>query len=459
MFLKRIFAIVLLSLFFNQISYLNLLADPCINFKEAVNAKTVNPIPFEKKNGFGIFFGYTWNKLGKKIILRDNKQYPVVSLSLSSKLTEGTVIKSINGTDLSKLGDDAIDTYLETTSSPTVVEYFDNITKKIYKTQIFKKDFNLINFYFSKFFINTIGGIEAKEGFFNLDYSYEIYYDRTDLKEEGKFLQDEKCSFPKTELKKLYFPDENVYLKQFDKDKDKVFQKISFSFNKEDDVTFAIQENSGISKIRQKFDFSDFPRDKQTLMIPIESILTNDIERKIPRIFRIVPSENLFQQMNEFKKINFLQEWRVLNVNVFNSWNKGDNTILQIDIKRYATSYFYKIILPILLIFAVAWSVLWIPPKEQWVESRLTTSIVALLSLIAYNFVFQDDIPKIDILTRLDKFILWSYFFCSIPIFTTIFLSRIADKSQQRAIQRNRLVRYVGGVLYASGTLYFLQTI
>ena len=172
-----------------------------------------------------------------------------------------------------------------------------------------------------------------------------------------------------------------------------------------------------------------------------------------------MPSENLFQQMNEFKKINFLQEWRVLNVNVFNSWNKGDNTILQIDIKRYATSYFYKIILPILLIFAVAWSVLWIPPKEQWVESRLTTSIVALLSLIAYNFVFQDDIPKIDILTRLDKFILWSYFFCSIPIFTTIFLSRIADKSQQRAIQRNRLVRYVGGVLYASGTLYFLQTI
>ena len=56
----------------------------------------------------------------------------------------------------------------------------------------------------------------------------------------------------------------------------------------------------------------------------------------------------------------------------------------------------------------VAWSVLWIPPKEEWVESRLTTSIVALLSLIAYNFVFLDDIPKLDILTSLDLFV-WSF--------------------------------------------------
>ena len=94
---------------------------------------------------------------------------------------------------------------------------------------------------------------------------------------------------------------------------------------------------------------------------------------------------------------------------------------------RISNSSEYKIIIPILLILAVAWYVLWIPTED--VGSRLTTSIVAFLSLIAFNFVFQDDIPKLDILTSLDKFILLSYAFCAIPIFTTIRLSKSIEKN------------------------------
>ena len=129
---------------------------------------------------------------------------------------------------------------------------------------------------------------------------------------------------------------------------------------------------------------------------------------------------------------------------------------MEILIERNANYYIFKIILPVLLILIVAWSVLWIPAREEWVESRLTTSIVALLSLIAYNFVFQDDLPKLDILTSLDKFVLLSYIFCAIPIFTTIFLSRFIDRgagSQKRATRRNRVIRYVGGATYIFGTL------
>ena len=52
---------------------------------------------------------------------------------------------------------------------------------------------------------------------------------------------------------------------------------------------------------------------------------------------------------------------------------------------------------------------LWIPTYK--LDARLTTSIVALLALIAYNFVFEGDIQKLDYLTDLDKFILLSYIF------------------------------------------------
>ena len=102
-----------------------------------------------------------------------------------------------------------------------------------------------------------------------------------------------------------------------------------------------------------------------------------------------------------------------------------------------------------LVILLVAWSVLWIPIISSQLETRLTTSIVALLALIAYNFVFHDDIPKLEYLTNLDKYILLSYAFCAIPTFMTIFFSRFVIKDKQKlASKLNKLVRYWGGAVY-----------
>ena len=67
---------------------------------------------------------------------------------------------------------------------------------------------------------------------------------------------------------------------------------------------------------------------------------------------------------------------------------------IEINIERNFQHYLLKIMLPVFLILCVAWYVLWIPTEKY--EARLNTSIIALLALIAYNFVFQDDIPKLN---------------------------------------------------------------
>ena len=117
---------------------------------------------------------------------------------------------------------------------------------------------------------------------------------------------------------------------------------------------------------------------------------------------------------------NFLKEWTVKDIKIFSEFakqkeetlenilinEKSDQLIIQLTVKRNFKYYIYKVIVPVLLILFIAWSVLWIPANQ--IESRLTTSIVALLALIAYNFVFQDDIPKLDLLKSLDLFILLS---------------------------------------------------
>ena len=131
-----------------------------------------------------------------------------------------------------------------------------------------------------------------------------------------------------------------------------------------------------------------------------------------------------------------------------------DRIQIKITVERNINYFIFKIIIPVFLILSIAWSVMWIPPNQ--VESRLTTSIVALLALIAYNFVFNEDIPKLSYLTSLDRYILLSYLFCAIPTFLTIYFSRITKKDYNIALAINKRSRLLGVIIYLiSATVIF----
>jgi hypothetical protein len=95
-----------------------------------------------------------------------------------------------------------------------------------------------------------------------------------------------------------------------------------------------------------------------------------------------------------------------------------DGFKLSYEIDRKSNYYIYKIIIPIFLILVVCWSSVWINPRE--LESRLTITIVCLLSLIAYNFVIDKDLPKLEYFTIMDYLILVSYVYAAIPTFVSV---------------------------------------
>jgi len=90
-----------------------------------------------------------------------------------------------------------------------------------------------------------------------------------------------------------------------------------------------------------------------------------------------------------------------------------DGLEIKIEIQRNHEYYIFKVIFPIILILLICWSVFWIHPRE--LESKLTITIVCLLSLIAYNFVIEEDLPKLSYLTIMDHLVLISYIFATIP--------------------------------------------
>ena len=183
-------------------------------------------------------------------------------------------------------------------------------------------------------------------------------------------------------------------------------------------------------KIRNSFNLKTFPFDKQKIVLDI----TNnryDIDN-----WKAMPSTWTYKSGMNFIKQNAIPGWNITNFEIkykpyedrFIKSYFFDGFQLSFDVERKSRYYVFKIILPIILILFVCWSAVWINPKE--IESRLTITIVCLLSLIAYNFVIDNELPKLEYLTIMDYIILVSYVYATIPNFLSIVSFQLIGKNE-----------------------------
>jgi hypothetical protein len=206
--------------------------------------------------------------------------------------------------------------------------------------------------------------------------------------------------------------------------------------------------SSGVYKIKNNFNLRAFPFDKQKLNIHLYN-------EKFTDDFRASVSSNTIQKALKFKNENNIQGWDIDNVNLkykflqnpFNNFDMHDGISLEIEVSRKHGYYIFKIILPILLILSLCWSSVWLPPKE--IQSRLTVTIVCLLSLIAYNFVIDADIPKLEYLTIMDFIILISYIYAAIPcLLAVISFNLVCNNKEQLCYKYEGLEKRYGLLSY-----------
>ena len=439
--------------------------------------------PFlEERNDVGIFFDFKWDEDLKKItVRRDKDKYPIIRFSLFNKLDieQGSIIKSVEGNDLSTLSDDKLKAiFLQNLNFGTLKLELKNGKKITVEAKPYKlNDFKLVNFQ-----LNSIQNIDSKKGIIEISFDSFFENNRPDLlntliKNNFDYDESNKEALCEAVSEWIALPIKAIEYNEFKYDEDvrkglknKTKLKdsvIDFSFN--DGKFRVVRSESGVGFFRQEFDFKKFPFDKQKLIINITSGTRSTSDTSLNKTAKdtmavtfITPENGAFLGLSNFKEKNYLKEWKVLSVDIKskeiideNYYDKdlkknithNENTInLEINIEREYKHYIYKIIIPVFLILCVAWFVLWIPTKHF--ETRLTTSMVALLSLIAYNFVFADDIPKLQYLTSLDKYILLSYVFCCIPTFMSIWCSRFIKISQAKVTRVNSKIRVIGGLIY-----------
>ena len=102
---------------------------------------------------------------------------------------------------------------------------------------------------------------------------------------------------------------------------------------------------------------------------------------------------------------------------------------------RNVEHYILKVILPLVLIVIMSWAVFWIDPINA--SSQVSIAMTSMLTLIAYRFAIDSQLPMLPYMTRLDAFILTStllVFFSLIEVVVTIMLDNTQKKKLGKRI-------------------------
>ena len=396
---------------------------------------------------------------------RDRENYPIIGRidrsDLIDKISIGDKVLSIDDKSLKSLNDDEINELIQP-----------DIEKKKSGNLLFERDGKKFNLElklseFSQtedvvlFILNDINKISQIDSKFtaNLYLQIDNYFDYgteklplgtlifdniTYINDEGN-LDWENCQVKDEDVEKFRIPNSSqniVFKNQISINKNtqnRVIEITPFSekFGDDTDVDYVTirSELRGVFDFRNHFDLKTFPFDKQKLTFEIMNLLEID-EALLDYKDTTVESLDYFIK----NKSDSINGWRVLGYNIENTILRNSvgeprqGIKISLDIERKSGYYIYKVILPILLILMVCWSVVWINPDE--LESKLTITIVCLLSLIAYNFVIDSEIPKLDYLTVLDWIILISYIYATIPNFLSIITYRFYRSKKTKIISK-----------------------
>src|SRR5436190_18204539 len=104
---------------------------------------------------------------------------------------------------------------------------------------------------------------------------------------------------------------------------------------------------------------------------------------------------------------------------------------------RNVQYYILKVILPLVLIVMMSWSGFWIDPVHS--NSQISIAVTSMLTLIAYRFAVDSQLPRLPYMTRLDAFILTStllVFFSLIEVLITTILETSRRTGRAKKIDR-----------------------
>jgi hypothetical protein len=111
--------------------------------------------------------------------------------------------------------------------------------------------------------------------------------------------------------------------------------------------------------------------------------------------------------------------------------------VFEFTASRNVEHYILKVILPLVLIVMMSWSVFWTDPTNS--STQFSIAVTSMLTLIAYRFAVDTQLPRLPYMTRLDVFFLIStllVFFSLIEVLVTTIFDNLQQAARAKTIDR-----------------------
>jgi hypothetical protein len=198
-----------------------------------------------------------------------------------------------------------------------------------------------------------------------------------------------------------------------------------------------VQNNINISlRVAADFDLQRFPFDRQRLELAVESFRWSAKDL----VMVADPEATGFAQ--DFS----IPEWRIEGVgtrvessNALRSSEPLSRLVLEIDVARRWGFYLWKILLPLVIIVALSWSIFWMTDESVAGRTRITAT--GVLTIVAYQFVVGEALPRIAYLTLLDKVMVVSFVLLAFTVVQSLIVSRYQGIDMPRAKRVDRISR------------------
>lgn len=126
--------------------------------------------------------------------------------------------------------------------------------------------------------------------------------------------------------------------------------------------------------------------------------------------------------------------------------------VFEFTASRNVQHYILKVILPLILIVMMSWSVFWTEPTNS--NTQFSIAVTSMLTLIAYRFAVDTQLPRLPYMTRLDAFFLVSTLLVFLSLIEVL-VTTILDNNDQvaRAKKLDRYCRVIVPIIFVIASL------
>jgi hypothetical protein len=151
-----------------------------------------------------------------------------------------------------------------------------------------------------------------------------------------------------------------------------------------------------------------------------------------------------------------IAEWRLQNVDIktgttdyryFGDKEEVSQIELEITMKRKSANIIWKVIFPLVILVAMMWTVFWLDIDS--LTDRLNISFIGILTIVAYQFLIDGNMPRISYFTFTDALLLYSFVIMAATILQSLLVYDLAKRGKRAAAHRvDTVSRWAFPVVY-----------